>query len=479
MTTDIAIPAVRKASYRRGSICPASECEILVLVNDVDGGYVGNGVRYDVTPSASRLTGSLRDIGYDFPSAVADIVDNSVAAGARNVAVDIEFEGADSRVFIADDGAGMSPAALTEALRYGTRRAYQVSDLGRFGLGLKTASLSQCRCVTVVSRTGTSNARKSARMLDLDMVAEWDDWLIVDPGPSDHDVARARSYLVDGPGTVVLWRDLDRVLPENRPDGGWARRRLETLAQRTAEHLAMVFHRFLEGAVGDGLTITVNGAKVSPWNPFAPDEPATLELPRQEFEVEARRTVGTVRLVRFVLPSHDHFRDPEGFERLSGPLKWNRQQGIYVYRAGRLVQWGGWAGIRAIDEHTKLARAALDFDTDLDELFNINVSKMRVSVPSQLRQMLEQPINELCIRADAAYRGTGRPGTSTRSGRRSGDEPSAGAGQDAPAATALSEAGLALRAAAMHAGEYQAFGRIVSALRANASDIAAVLGLDR
>jgi hypothetical protein len=443
---------------------------------------VANGVRYDVTPSASRLTESLRDIGYDFPSAVADIVDNSVAAGARNVAVDIEFDGSDSRVFIVDDGPGMGPAALTEALRYGTRRTYEVSDLGRFGLGLKTASLSQCRCVTVVSRTATPNGRRTARMLDLDLVEEWDDWMIVDPGPSDRDAARARTYLLDGSGTVVLWRDLDRVLPENRPDGGWARRRLETLAQRTAEHLAMVFHRFLEGTVGDGLTITVNGAKVSPWNPFAPDEPATVELPRQEFEVEARRRVGTVGLARFVLPSHDRFRDQEGFDRLSGPLKWNRQQGIYIYRAGRLVQWGGWAGIRAIDEHTKLARAALEFDTDLDELFNINVSKMRVSVPPQLRQMLEQPINELCIRADAAYRRTGRPKPPPKAGRVSGGAPSDtddGTEAPAPSASSLSEAGLALRAAAMHAGEYDAFGRIVGALRANAPDIAGVLGLDR
>jgi hypothetical protein len=431
------------------------------------------------------LTESLRDIGYDFPAAVADIVDNSIAAGARNVAVDIEFDGAYSRVYVADDGCGMSPTALTEALRYGTRRAYGRSDLGRFGLGLKTASLSQCRCVTVVSRTSAASGRKTARMLDLDLVAEWDDWLIVDPGPNDRDVARARAYLLDGPGTVVLWRDLDRVLPENRSDGGWARRRLETLTQRTSEHLSMVFHKFLEGSVGDGLTITMNGNKLVPWNPFAHDEPATVELPPQEFEITVGTEVGTVQLARFVLPPRDRFQDPDAFDRLSGPLKWNRQQGIYIYRAGRLVQWGGWAGIRAIDEHTKLARAALDFDTDLDAVFNINVAKMRVSVPPQLRQLLEQPINELCLRADAAYRKTGRAGTE-RDGidppaAQSARQPRGEAAAAAPPAplSALSEAGLALHAAAMHAGEYDAFGRILEALREHAPDVAAVLGLNR
>jgi len=435
----------------------------------------GDGVarRFQVTPSAARLTQSLRDIGYDFPAAVADIVDNSVAAGACTVEVDIEFDGAGSRVFIADDGVGMTSHALTEALRYGTRRGYACGDLGRYGLGLKTASLSQCRCVTMVSRTRAATARFAIRMLDLDLVEERDDWLITD-ADRDRDVHRAMAKLSDGGGTVVLWRDLDRVLPEKRPGGGWARRRLETLASRTAEHLAMVFHRYLEGSVG-GLTIMVNGEKLRPWSPFAPDEPARLELPPLEFEVVAGREAGAVRLDRYVLPSRDRFRDPEGFDRLSGPLKWNRQQGLYVYRAGRLVQWGGWAGIRAIDEHTKLARAALSFDTDLDSAFNIDVAKMRITIPPQLRQMLEQPVNELCIRSDAAYRKT-----ATRAGR-TGDPANVDGRADHGRlpSVLMPTAGLALRSAAMQAGEYTAFLRITAALREHAPEIAQGLGLDR
>ena len=426
--------------------------------------------RLVVTPSAARLTQSLRDIGYDFPTAVADIVDNSVAAGAARVEIDIEFDGADSRVFIADDGLGMTARALTEALRYGTRRAYSRGDLGRYGLGLKTASLSQCRCVTVISRTRAVTARTAARMLDLDVVEDWDDWLVLDP-ERDSDVCRAMAKLSDGGGTVVLWRDLDRVLPEKKPAGGWARRRLDSLAARTAEHLAMVFHRYLEGGVSGGLTITVNGEKVLPWNPFAPNEPARLVLPRLEFEVVVGSRVGVVQLDRYVLPAKDSFCDPEGFERLSGPLKWNRQQGLYVYRANRLVQWGGWAGIRAIDEHTKLARAALSFDTDLDSAFNIDVAKMRITIPPQLRQMLEQPVNELCIRSDAAYRRT-NPSV----GERATDASNLG--------TAVREAheppngaGLALRSAAMQAGEYPAFRRIVAVLLNHAPDVAQALGI--
>src|SRR4029453_17997696 len=140
-------------------------------------------------PSAARLTESLRDIGYDFPTAVADIVDNSIAAGAERVEILIEFDAVNSRVFIADDGLGMTGKGLIEALRYGSRRHYGRGDLGRYGLGLKTASLSQCRSLTVVTRRPGSE-RTWARMIDLDVVAEWDDWIIITP-VADPDVARA------------------------------------------------------------------------------------------------------------------------------------------------------------------------------------------------------------------------------------------------------------------------------------------------
>ncbi len=430
-----------------------------------------------VAPSAARLTESLRDVGYDFVTAVADIVDNSVAAAAARVEIEIRFDGAGSWVSIADDGTGMSPAGLVEALRFGSRRTYLRNDLGRYGLGLKTASLSQCRSVTVVSRPRGSE-RTAARMIDLDIVAEYDDWVIVTPGADDH-VARARGQVAGG-GTAVVWRNLDRVLPERNPDGGWARRRLESLTARTIEHLGMVFHRFLEGWGGESLTITVNGEKVRPWNPFAPGEPGRTELPTQRFEVTVGDACGIVTLRSFVLPSRDRFSSPGEFERLSGPMNWNRQQGLYIYRADRLVQWGGWGGVRGIDEHTKLARAALEFDSDLDLAFNINVAKMRVSIPPQLRQMLEKPINELCIRADDAYRKTSRhiPAGPEAPDHVQPELPIPAQREAGTSVPMLGTVGLALRSAAMQAGEYEAWGRITEVLRAQAPDVARVLDLD-
>jgi Histidine kinase-, DNA gyrase B-, and HSP90-like ATPase len=429
-----------------------------------------------INPSAARLTESLRDIGYDFPSAVADIVDNSIMAGAGRVDIVIEFDGAHSFVLVADDGCGMTANGLVEALRYGARRTYPRGDLGRYGLGLKTASLSQCRSMTVATRSSTSRSIVTTRMLDLDLIAEWDEWLVVAP-PDDAVVSRART-LVQEPGTVVIWRKLDRVLPEKRPHGSWGKRRLEGLASKTAEHLGMVFHRFLEGTDTHNLVITVNGEKVEPWNPFAPGEPARTELAPQRFEIAAGASVGKSMLQRYVLPARDQFSSPVEFERLSGPLNWNRQQGLYIYRADRLVQWGGWNGIRGIDEHTKLARASLDFDTDLDSAFNINVAKMRVTIPPQLRQMLERPINELCGWADDIYRKTSlRAVPEDRSGNGERRSPAVGSGTNADAG--MEGTGLALRAAAMHAGEYESFLRIVAALRQLAPAVAETLGLHR
>jgi hypothetical protein len=286
---------------------------------------------------------------------------------------------------------------------------------------------------------------------------------------------------------VVIWRKLDRVLPEKHSDGGWARRRLDSLAAKTAEHLGIVFHRYLEGVAGKGLVLTVNGHKVKPWNPFAPTEQTTDELPMQRFELVVGDVSGAVALRRFVLPTRDEFSSAEEFERYSGPLNWNRQQGIYIYRADRLVQWGGWNGIRGIDEHTKLARASLEFHTDLDSVFNINVAKMRVTLPPQIRQMLNRPINELCSHADDRYRKasqhnytqgeapTGALPVAALSNLDTANQPTTRAlvGSSASA----DEIGLALRSAAMFAGEYESFRKVVAVLHEHAPDIAKALRL--
>ncbi len=419
--------------------------------------------RIELTPSASRLTYSLRDIGYEFVSAVADLVDNSISANATNVDVMIDFRGAESAVFIVDNGCGMTAAQLDEALRFGTRRTYEHNDLGRYGLGLKTASISQCRRLTVVSRHAPIRRRLNTRVLDLDHVERSDAWEVLDTA-SSRTAQFAAWSLDDSPGTVVSWEGLDRVLPERNPEGGWAKRRLETLADRTSEYLAMVFHRLLADAAGsERLVITVNSEKVEAWDPFALSQNATLRLPSKLLEVEVGNVSGFVRFTPYVLPPRNRFSSQDNFEYFSGPQKWNRQQGLYIYRANRLIRGGGWSGIRAIDEHTKLARASLEFDTDLDDLFQTNVAKMRVNLPAGVKAQLEGPIKELCQTAEHVYRQAALiPHEAEKSVQASGH--------------ALATVGATLICGAMAAGEYGALERIIGEVRSIDERLATELG---
>ena len=421
-------------------------------------------------PSAARLTASLRDIGYDFVSAVADLIDNSISAGATDIAVEIDFAGESSTVYIADNGEGMNALGMTEALRFGSRRSYGSGDLGRYGLGLKTASLSQARCLTGVSRPA-DRKRPLWRSLDLDLIERVDKWVLAEH-PRNSAIARGEGMLATGTGTVVVWQKLDRVLPPSGADSGWAKRRFEVLAGKTSRHLAMVFHRFLTGENNaPRITIRVNGEKVRAWDPFVRHEPGTQQLTNQQFELESADGVGAVELRRYILPGKRSFSSLDGFEEAAGPLNWNRQQGLYVYRENRLVQWGSWAGTRGIDEHTKLARASLDFGCNLDEVFNINVAKMRVAVPAQLKQMLERPVSELCILADRVYRRHNNEADDNGSG-----DDEAGSGASASATGALSEVGVALKSAAIQSGDYESLKRVMGVMSRQHPEIARGLG---
>lgn len=416
-------------------------------------------------PSAARLTSSLRDVGYDFVSAVADLIDNSISAEATDIRVEIEFAGWDSTIYIADNGSGLNPRGMTEALRFGSRRTYDSGQLGRYGLGLKTASLSQARSLTVVSRPA-DRRRPVWRSLDLDLIAELDEWVLAE-NPRDRAIARSEEMLGAGTGTVVIWQKLDRVLPPSGADSGWAKRRFEVLIDKTKRHLAVVFHRFLTGEnKAPRINIRVNGDKVRPWDPFVRREPGTQQLPAQNFELENATGVGSVELRRYILPDKKSFSSLDAFEGAAGPLKWNRQQGLYIYRENRLVQWGSWGGTRGIDEHTKLARASLDFTCDLDEVFNINVAKMRVSVPAQLKQMLDRPVSELCILADRVYRRHNSDALD-----QSDEKPeSSGRG---PANGTLSEVGLALKASAIQSGQHEGFKKVMAVMRERHPELAA------
>lgn len=444
----------------------------------------------EIVPSAARTVSSLRDVGYELPQAIADLVDNSISAGATEVGVDLRYVADGPYVRVFDNGTGMDTGTLTEAMRYGSERRYDADDLGKFGLGLKTASTSQCRRVTVASRIAAQRARIEVRCLDLDHIEHTNRWEVLVVAP-DERIPELVDPLQRTRGTVVLWQDLDRVLDYQDPFGGWARRKLLSLAEDVELHLAMVFHRFLAGEVrGRQLSIKVNGASVQPWDPFCRSE-STRALEQHDIEVTGDEGAGIVRVVPYVLPKDSEFSSQEAWQRASGPLKWNRQQGFYIYRANRLIQWGGWSQMRTLDEHNKLARVALDFHPSLDPAFSINIAKARVKLPGVVRDALEPIVAEVIRLAQARYRrgesGSGRGAdssgiqsargrsTSMSDGDRLGSASGVGrGGRASPVTNALPRAALERAAAAV--GERSALDRIGMKLRETDPEVAHDLG---
>ena len=439
----------------------------------------------EILPSARRLVNSLRDLGYQVAEAVADLIDNSIAAGAHRVDIEIHFDGHGSWLRIADDGCGMDAADITEAMRYGAARTYEVDDLGKFGLGLKTASMSQCRRLTVASRTSKSKARMEVRQLDLDYVDEKNTWDVL-VLHSDERPEAATEPLLSHRGTVILWEDLDRILTYADPSGGWAKKHLLEVAERIEEHLAMVFHRFLAGEVPrKKLRITLNGTRVEPWDPFARGEKATEALKPTEYELSTPVGSGIVQMAPFILPPKASFSSEAAWRQLSGPANWNRQQGLYIYRANRLIQSGGWSRIRTIDEHTKLSRIALLFNPELDAAFGINVAKMRVKLPSELKNQIEEAVSAAARQARDAYDAKpdvpkatagSRKAKAPRGGRGATDMPLPGGSRAQPDSDTGHNQRVALENAAAVAEETAAFRRVVTALKRETPKVARQLG---
>jgi hypothetical protein len=363
----------------------------------------------------------------------------------------------------------MGPEDITEAMRYGSQRPYEEDELGRFGLGLKTASLSQCRRLVVLSRR--ERGPLSARCLDLDHIASVDRWEITVPQIGTIEPTH-RGLLEKRPGTVVLWEGLDRILAYKLDSGGHARNALDSMREQLSQHLSMVFHRFIAGEIPGArqLDIRVNGTSLPPWDPFGRDEESTRILPSRDFVLEADGRHGFVHFQPYVLPARARLSNESAFERLGGPSRWNSQQGLYVYRANRMIQSGGWNRLRAPDEHVKLARASIDFFPELDSAFSVNVAKARVTLPQELREQLREPVEALAATAQSVYRAS-----------QSDDYRAIEAARGAvlPKGKVLIDprsVRLGLQKAAALAGEQQALRRIMKKLRSSDPDIARILG---
>ncbi|MGX1322575.1 hypothetical protein AB7M17_006028 [Bradyrhizobium sp. USDA 377] len=357
----------------------------------------------EITPSAAALVESLRGLGYSPETAIADLIDNSIAANAATVELELDWNNGSPQAALLDDGHGMNAATLAEALRFGgigPSSARTASDLGRFGLGLKTASLSQCRQLTIISRTG---GKTSALVLDVDEIAKRG-WFATRPtSPPLHPLAAKLLQLEHG--TLVLWDRMDSL-------GGLSGLEKESFFLRLEDiraHLGMVFHRFINGDA-DRLAIILNGRPIKAWDPFQIAHPATRELPSERV-----RHAGSAFTVKpYVLPHRDRYANEAEYEAAGGPGGWGARQGFYVYRGRRLLVAGSWLGLGGArtwtrDDASRLARIEVDLPTDLDRDWRIDVRKSQARPPGVLRARLTA-IGNRCrqeAREVFAFRGQG------------------------------------------------------------------------
>lgn len=349
--------------------------------------------RADATPHAAALIEGLRDIGYSLETAISDVIDNSITAGAHRIKIDTETFSEEPYIAIIDDGDGMTEEELVAAMRPGSRNPLATRDepdLGRFGLGLKSASFSQCRRLTVVSR---KSGQTSAAIWDLDDVAERNEWAVQLPDG----VAGIPAVEQLGPkGTLVLWQKLDRLT------GGYshnAAKRAEVINQRIAEterHLRLVFHRFMEDS--KPLRILLNERLLRPLDPFARKNPATIADPEEVLTLIR----GDVEIQSFTLPHHKQVGKTE-WEDIGGPEGHLKSQGFYLYRGKRLILHGTWFGLCRQSEITKLSRVRIDIPNSMDADWKIDVKKSSAQLPPVVRDRLKKVIERILAGSKRTY----------------------------------------------------------------------------
>jgi hypothetical protein len=358
-------------------------------------------------PRAVAMLESLRGLGYSTAAALADIVDNSISAGAAEVRIDFSWDDQNSRVSILDDGRGMSDAELESALRLGDKNPLaprEAHDLGRFGMGLKTASFSQCRRLTVAT---VKDGATSCLRWDLTALAANPDsgWLLFEGAAvgSESFIAGLKGKKA---GTLVLWETLDRIVTAGYKSDDYL-----ALIDDVEAHLAMVFHRLIEGPRAR-LKLILNGRAIKPWDPFMTGHAAK---PWTSPIAKHARDYGTVKVQAHVLPHRDKLTAAE-FEANGGPGGWTAQQGFYVYRNERLLVAGGWLGLGNSkewirEEAHRLARIRLDIPNTADAEWKIDVRKSTARPPVSLKPWLTQLGENTRERARRvfAYRGSPTP----------------------------------------------------------------------
>lgn len=316
----------------------------------------------ETPPKAGAMINTFRAFGYNLQTAVADIIDNSISARAKNVWIRYEWAGENSWVTITDDGYGMDRSELIKAMTPGSKDPKDdrdVHDMGRFGLGLKTSSFSQSKALTVLTRKENHNIIK--RHWDLDYVNETGKWNLLDylSDPKFKVPLEKLSH-----GTTVLWQKMDRLVGHANVHNEIARNVFLEEFEKVEEHLSLVFHRYMER---NKLTIWMNGIKLSPWDPFLKESEGGQLIASEKLDNNQ------VSIKCYVLP-HISKLNPDDRKKAK-TQEWYSLQGFYIYRNSRLLLYGDWLGLFPKNEHFKNARILIDIPNHLDHDWKIDIKK--------------------------------------------------------------------------------------------------------
>lgn len=335
-------------------------------------------------PYAPNLVESMRSIGYSFDTALADIIDNSIVANASKIDILSSALNENSYIAILDNGYGMNSNELFNSMQYGStnpNKDRNKNDMGRFGLGLKSASLSQCRRLTVVSK---NNNKYSGMVWDIDYIIKSHDWnlLVLEDKELEAipEIGKLKKY---NSGTLVVWQNLDKIKSTSMDTNEY----LKELLVSSIDHFSLIFHRLLNSS----LQIYVNGISVTARDPFLENNSNTQRKREQKIKIDNN----TIIVKPFILP-HVNKLTTEDIKKVGGKESLRTEQGFYIYRNKRLIIWGTWFRLGYKNELTKLARVRVDIPNSMDYLWDIDIKKSRAILPEKIKINLYNAVIQSC-----------------------------------------------------------------------------------
>ncbi len=348
----------------------------------------------------AQLMESMRAVGYSIETAVADIIDNSISAGATSIEINFSMDIETPYLSIFDDGVGMSAASARNAMRLagvGANSIREDRDLGRFGLGLKTASLSQCRRLTVITK---QSGKITGLVWDLDHMIDRDDWSLIVLDDAEMEVIPNFTKLESvQSGTLVVWTKLDRIHSQTKNVSA----EFDQQMIHARDHLALIFHQFLNADHPyQKVEISINSMQLDGLDPFLTNAKGTQKSPVEKIVVQGI----PIDVQAFTLPYLNKMSEKQrALAQVPGQLR--DSQGFYIYRGGRLVIWGTWFKLLHKSENGKLARVKVDIPNSLDHLWSLDIKKSTAIPPVEVRDRLRRFAQDLIAPSERTivYRG--------------------------------------------------------------------------